>query len=215
MVVFNIYSNYIDKEKFRMIEKLIYKFVDNIGEFNNFDDTQLEQAKYTFKILIYEVTKLAILTIIFALFGYFREIITILFIMSVTKPFIGGYHEDTQLKCFIATLLISIGIIFLMKYSNLSLLSLITLNLLIIFSVYNKAPIINDKMPITKDELIIKNRKLGISAVILFSISSIILFKISWLSQLIVWTLLVQTILMFNRYTPKGGEINENQKITR
>ena len=198
-----------------MIEKLIYKFVDNIGEFNNFDDTQLEQAKYTFKILIYEVTKLAILTIIFALFGYFREIITILFIMSVTKPFIGGYHEDTQLKCFIATLLISIGIIFLMKYSNLSLLSLITLNLLIIFSVYNKAPIINDKMPITKDELIIKNRKLGISAVILFSISSIILFKISWLSQLIVWTLLVQTILMFNRYTPKGGEINENQKITR
>lgn len=135
--------------------------------------------------------------------------------MSATKPFIGGYHEDTQLKCFIATLLISIGIIFLMKYSNLSLLSLITLNLLIIFSVYNKAPIINDKMPITKDELIIKNRKLGISAVILFSISSIILFKISWLSQLIVWTLLVQTILMFNKYTPKGGEINENQKITR
>ena len=215
MVVFNIYLNYIDKEKFRMIEKLIYKFVDNIGEFNNFDDTQLEQAKYTFKILIYEVTKLAILTIIFALFGYFREIITILFIMSVTKPFIGGYHEDTQLKCFIATLIISICIISLMKFSNLSLLSLITLNLLIIFSVYNKAPIINDKMPITKDELIIKNRKLGISAVILFSISSIILFKISWLSQLIVWTLLVQTILMFNKYTPKGGEINENQKITR
>lgn len=198
-----------------MIEKLIYKFIDNIGEFNNFDDIQLEQAKYTFKILIYEITKLLILTIIFSLFGYFIEIITILFIMSATKPFIGGYHEDTQLKCFIATLLISIGIIFLMKYSNLSLLSLITLNLLIIFSVYNKAPIINDKMPITKDELIIKNRKLGISAVILFSISSIILFKISWLSQLIVWTLLVQTILMFNKYTPKGGEINENQKITR
>lgn len=198
-----------------MIEKLIYKFVDNIGEFNNFDDTQLEQAKYTFKILIYEVTKFVILTIIFALLGYLGEIITILFIMSVTKPFIGGYHEDTQLKCFIATLVISICIIFLMKFSNLSLLSLITLNLLIIFSVYNKAPIINDKMPITKDELIIKNRKLGISAVILLAITSIILFKISWLSQIIVWTLLVQTILMFNKYISKGGEINENQKIIR
>lgn len=193
-----------------MIEKLIYKFVDSIGEFNNFDDTQLEQAKYTFKIFIYEITKLIILTIIFALFGYLREIITILFIMSVTKPFIGGYHEDTQLKCFMATLVISICIIFLMKFSNLSLLSLITLNLLIIFSVYNKAPIINDKMPITKDALIIKNRKLGISAVILLAITSIILFKISWLSQILVWTLLVQTILMFNKYIPKGGEINEN-----
>lgn len=198
-----------------MIEKLIYKFVDSIGEFNNFDDTQLEQAKYTFKIFIYEITKLIILTIIFALFGYLREIITILFIMSVTKPFIGGYHEDTQLKCFMATLVISICIICLMKFSNLSLLSLITLNLLIIFSVYNKAPIINDKMPITKDALIIKNRKLGISAVILLAITSIILFKISWLSQIIVWTLLVQTILMFNKYIPKGGEINENQKIIR
>lgn len=193
-----------------MIEKLIYKFVDNIGEFNNFDNTQLEQAKYTFKVLIYEVTKLIILTIIFSLFGYFREIITILFIMSITKPFIGGYHEDTQLKCFMATLIISIGIIILMKFSDLSLLSLITLNLLIIFSVYNKAPIINDKMPITKDELIIKNRKLGISSVILFAITSIILFKISWLSQTIVWSLLVQTILMFNKYYSKGGDINEN-----
>lgn len=198
-----------------MIKKLIYKFVDSIGEFNNFNDTQLEQAKYTFKIFIYEITKLIILTIIFALFGYLREIITILFIMSVTKPFIGGYHEDTQLKCFMATLVISICIICLMKFSNLSLLSLITLNLLIIFSVYNKAPIINDKMPITKDALIIKNRKLGISAVILLAITSIILLKISWLSQIIVWTLLVQTILMFNKYIPKGGEINENQKIIR
>lgn len=198
-----------------MIEKLIYKFVDNIGEFNNFNDTQLEQARYTFKVLIYEIIKFVILAIIFALFGYFREIITILLIMSVTKPFIGGYHEDTQFKCFIATLVIAICIISLMKFSNLSLLSLITLNLLIIFSVYNKAPIINDKMPITKDELIIKNRKIGISAVILFAISSIILFKISWLSQIIVWTLLVQTILMFNKYIPKGGEIHENQKIIR
>lgn len=79
--------------------------------------------------------------------------------MSSIKPFIGGYHEDTQLRCFIATLIIVFSIIFLAKNNTLSFESCLILNFISIFSIYNKAPIINDKMPITRNDLIKKIEK--------------------------------------------------------
>ena len=75
-----------------------------------------------------------------------------------------------------------------------------------IFSVYNKAPIINDKMPITREDLIRKNRKIGIINVVSIALLSLIMFKVKWISQIIVWTILVQAILMFNKYKGIGGK---------
>lgn len=183
-----------------MLEKLIYKFVDNLGEYNNYTVEQIEQAKYSIKVIVYEIIKILLILIIFSILGYFKESLLILSVMSVTKPFIGGYHEETQVKCFIATLILVSFITFLVKNNMLEFKSCIILNLISIFSIYNKAPIINDKMPITREELIRKNRRIGISNILILSILSIILFNITWFSQTIVWTILVQTILMFNKY---------------
>ena len=183
-----------------MLEKFIYKFVDSIAEYNNFTEIQTIQAKYSIKIISYEVIKILFLLIILYIFNYFKEGFLTILIMSSIKPFIGGYHEDTQLKCFIATLLIVILIIFLSENNTLSFVSCLILNFISIFSIYNKAPIINDKMPITRNDLIKRNRKIGLINTIFFLSLSIILFKIIWFSQIIVWTILVQTILMFNKY---------------
>lgn len=78
-----------------MIEKLIYRFVDSLSEYNNYNEEQVEQIKYSLKVIVYELIKIILLIIIFSILGYFKESLLILFIMSITKPFIGGYHEDT------------------------------------------------------------------------------------------------------------------------
>ena len=49
-------------------------------------------------------------------------------------------------------------------------------------------------------ELIRKNRRIGITNVVILTLLSIIIFKVRWASQIIVWTVLVQAILMFNKY---------------
>ncbi|WP_394883865.1 accessory gene regulator B family protein, partial [Clostridium tertium] len=97
-------------------------------------------------------------------------------------------------------------IIILFENNRLNLISSIILNLISIFSVYNKAPIINDKMPITREDLIRKNRKIGIINVVSIALLSLIMFKVKWISQIIVWTILVQAILMFNKYKGIGGK---------
>lgn len=188
-----------------MIETFIYRFVDSLGEYNNYNEEQVEQVKYSLKVIVYELIKIIFLIIIFSILGYFKESFLILFIMSITKPFIGGYHEDTQLKCFTATWILIVIIIVLFKSNKLNFTSSITLNLISIFSIYNKAPIINDKMPITREDLIMKNRKIGIINVVILTLLSLIMFEVKWISQIIVWTILVQAMLMFNKYKKIGG----------
>lgn len=189
-----------------MIEKLVYNLVNSIGKYNDFSDEQIEQCDYALKAIVYEIVKFLLVIFTFFLLGYFKESLLIIFIMAITKPFIGGYHEDTQVKCFIATLIIVVLIIKLFENNKLNFISSIILNLISIFSIYNKAPIVNDKMPITREEIIRKNRKIGIINVVILAIASIVMFQVKWISQITIWTILVQAILMFNKYK-KGGLI--------
>jgi accessory gene regulator B len=182
------------------MEKLIYKFVDNLGEYNNFTNEQIEQSKYALKVAIYELIKIFLIISIFSLLGYFKESALIIFIMLITKPFIGGYHEDTQIKCFIATFILVSFIIILSESNKLNLISCIILNLISVFSIYNKAPVIDARMPITREDLIRKNRKIGITNIIILALLSIIMFKVTWFSKIVVYTILVQAMLMFNKY---------------
>ena len=183
-----------------MIGKFSKSIINDLSKYNNYTKEQQEQMEYTLRVLSYEFIKGIIIIIIFSCFGYLKEAILTLGVMSITKPFIGGYHEDSQTKCFIATLILTLSITLLSNVNHLSFLSCLILNLMSIFCVYNKAPVINDKMPLTRKELIKKNRVIGITSIVILSVISLIMFKIKWFSQIIVWTNIIQTMFMFNKY---------------
>lgn len=189
------------------MEKVIKKFVSSIAIYNNYTDEQKEEVEYTLKIIIYELIKILAIIIIFHLMGYLEESLMILFVMSVTKPFIGGYHEDSQIKCFIATGVLVAIIIQLSVASNINFVSGILLNIISMFTVYNKAPIINEKMPITREDLIEKNRAKGIRNTCILAIGSLAFFYLTPLSQVVIWTILIQCILMFNKKEYKAKNI--------
>ncbi|NFF81740.1 accessory regulator AgrB [Clostridium botulinum] len=186
-----------------MIREFIGDFVQDICNYNGYSEEQCEQIQYTTTVLFFEFIKLISIIIIFSLIGYCKESIIIIGIMCLTKPFIGGYHEDTQMKCFIATMLITIGIIKLSLNCKLNFISNCILIFISLFSIYNTAPVLNDKMPITRLELINKNRVLGMSISSILAIISIILYKYSSLYNIITWTILFQSILMFNKREKK------------
>lgn len=73
--------------------------------------------------------------------------------MCIIRPFIGGYHENTQIKCFVATLILEIGILILSLQCNIGFISNCILISLSIFCMWNQAPIINSKMPISRPQL--------------------------------------------------------------
>ena len=193
-----------------MIDKIINWFIRDLQKHNNYNEIQLEQMKYFMKVTTYEFIKLVLVLLIFFLLGFFKECFVIIIFMMSTKPFTGGYHEDTQIKCFVGTLIIVSSIILISKNSNLDIVTCIILNLISIFCIYNQIPIINEKMPLTKKKLIKRNRYIGIVNTLVFLVISIIMFNLKWFSQTIVWTCVVQVMLLFNKYKKIGGIKNED-----
>jgi accessory gene regulator B len=182
-----------------MVKSISKKIINSIAASDKYSKDELEQMEYVLVSIVFEWIKLGTLIIIFSLLGYIREIIIILGVMSTTKIFIGGYHEDTQIKCFIASMLLTAGILVLSLQCNLTFVSNCVLIIISIFCLWHQAPAINPKMPITRHELLRKNRIRGLSITIIFGVISIVLYNYSSYYSVITWTILVNAILMFNK----------------
>ncbi|GAA0105225.1 hypothetical protein UT300013_18490 [Paraclostridium sordellii] len=188
-----------------MMMKKFDDFVESICKYNKFPDEQTEEIKYIMRIISLELIKLLIVIILFSIFGYTKEILLVVGVMICTRPFTGGYHESSQKRCLVATTILSVFIIILSENSSLNTISIIVINTVNIFSVYNQAPIVNACMPITKDSLIKKNKKIAIvNYIILFAIS-IFLYKYMIYRNIITWTLTLNVCLMFNQKKHKGA----------
>ncbi|WP_077847137.1 accessory gene regulator ArgB-like protein [Clostridium puniceum] len=187
-----------------MVKSVSKRIIQSISINEKYNKDELEQMEYALVTILFELMKMISLIIIFSLFGYFKEATIIVGIMCLVNPFIGGYHEDTQIKCFIATLLLAAGKLILSLQCNLSFLSNCILIFLSIFCVWNQAPVINSKMPITRPKLIKKNRVRGLRNLIILGLLSIVLYNYSSYYSLITWTILFEAILMFNKREYKG-----------
>lgn len=182
-----------------MVGYISKKIINSISANEKYDGNQLEQMEYTLKILLNELIKMLLIIVVFSVLGYFREIIIIIVVMCAIKPFIGGYHEDTQIKCFIATTIIASAILILSLQCNLSFISNCILVCISIFCIWNQAPIINSKMPITRAKLVRNNRIRGLSTSTILGALSVILYNYNNYYSIITWTILFEAILMFNK----------------
>ena len=89
-----------------MIRTLSKKFVKYIASAETTKD-EIEEMEYILNVYTFEFLKIAGLIILFSACGYFKESLTVIILFSTVRPYIGGYHETTQLRCFIVTLIIT------------------------------------------------------------------------------------------------------------
>ena len=152
-----------------------------------------------------EILKIIIIITVFSILGYMKEIILIMFTLACVRPFTGGYHEYSHKRCLIATMTLAYFIILISKNSNLNNISTILLNIVNIFSIYHQSPIINTYMPITKENLIRRNKTIAVLNSIILSIISVIIIRYGIYSNIITWTLTMNVCLMFNLRESKEG----------
>jgi accessory gene regulator B len=182
-----------------ILRKIIKKIAQYISRTNQYTIDEEEQIEYALRILVFEILKAFGLIIIFSLIGYSFQAIVAIGTMILLRPFIGGYHEDTQIKCFTATLIIIGSIIYLSINLHIDLISKQILNGASLYCIWHQAPIINPKMLLTKPNLLKRNRIIGISFTLIFVLVSILLYKYTLVSNTILWTIVFQALLMFNK----------------
>lgn len=182
-----------------MIRTLSKKFVKYIASAETTKD-EIEEMEYILNVYTFEFLKIAGLIILFSACGYFKESLTVIILFSTVRPYIGGYHETTQLRCFIVTLIITGFIIALSFNVDVNIYGEIILLIISIFAVYNQAPVLNPEMPISNEKNIRRNRVKGLTHFILWSILSVIIYKYLYIySMIILWSLVVNALYMFNR----------------
>lgn len=184
-----------------MVKTISKKIINSISRStaDKYSNDELEQMEYALVTILFESIKILSTIIIFFLIGYWKEVIIIQIIMCSVKPFIGGYHEETQIKCFITTLLSITGILILSMQCTLSFISNCILIFLSIFCIWNQAPVINSKMPITRPEIINKNRKTGLRNVTIIGLISIVTYCYSSYYLIATWTIILLALEMFNK----------------
>jgi accessory gene regulator B len=185
------------------LRKALKIFANYISRMNQHTKDEEEQIEYVLRIIVFETLKIIGVISTFSLIGYSTQVIVAILAMIISKPFIGGLHEDNQVKCFIATLIIIGSVIYLSMNVRVDLISKLILSAVVIYCIWHQAPIINPKMQLTKPELIKRNRTLGIFIVVILIIISIILHRHMPVSNTILWTMVFQALLMFNKKTTK------------
>ena len=95
-------STYVINESiwFIVIKKITKLIVNDLSKYANYNTDQKEQIEYSLAIIIYELIKFIFLLLSLYFLGFFKEGLVVLISMIISKPFIGGYHEDSQIKCF-------------------------------------------------------------------------------------------------------------------
>lgn len=181
------------------MRKVIKRISSYIAMANRYTKDEEEQVEYAMRITVFEFLKVIAIMIIFSLMGYPIHAITATFTMAVIKPFIGGYHEDTQIKCFIATLIVIGSIIYLSINLRLDIISKLILSGVTCYCIWHQAPIINLKMKLIRPDLIKRNRVIGIGLTVIFLVIAIIFYEYKDISDAILWTVVFQTLLMFNK----------------
>lgn len=181
------------------LREIIKKLAKYISKTNQYTKDQEEQAEYALRIIVFETLKIIGVIILFSLMGYPNEAMIAIGTMAISKPYIGGYHEETQIKCFVATLIIIGSVIWLTINLRIDFISKLILNAVAFYCIWNQAPVINPRMQLTRTELIKRNRVLGISITLVLILISIIFYNNVVVSNTIIWTMVFQALLMFNK----------------
>lgn len=178
----------------RILKSIFAKMVDE-----SYSTHERELLEYVFIVYSYELIKAFIIIAAFFIMGYLKESLIICSVMFISRPFIGGYHEDTQFKCLIATFISVLWILILGKNSQLTFYGNILFVMLSIFCIWNQAPVIDEKMPITKQHLINRNRIIGTVIVSIFAMLSVFLYEKSVYYIFITWTIVFEALMMFKK----------------
>lgn len=128
----------------------------------------IEYMEYTLHSILDELTKLAIYTVLFAVLGKLSQFLFILIVLFPIRWASGGLHSKTFLGCFICSLLMFIGLIYVspfLPYPNALLFAILSLLSLVSLSHVPYTPAFR---PITKDRTIRILRSFYIVAIFLW-----------------------------------------------
>lgn len=169
----------------------------------DYEFSELEKAKieYTSKVLIGEITKILILLIFFSLLGKAIDLLYVLSSLILLRPFTGGFHNSTYIKCLIFTLLFTVTVLYISNILILSPIAIIIIAISELVIIFLKVPVYGHNRPTLSSNQCIKFKVIS-SVVVILHLLLFFLTKTNPYLQVAVWVHIIQLILL----SLKGGK---------
>lgn len=106
------------------------------------------KISYYMETVLAELEKLAILISIFSVLGFFYDIVVIVGVMMMTRPYIGGTHKDSCVQCLLTTILFCGVSICIARYISLNFWWQMIVTILMIRTLWKMLPATSKYRPI-------------------------------------------------------------------
>lgn len=189
-----------------LFNRLINHLVMTISSHTSVNDGDIEKIRYSLIVILGELFKFVILSILFTILGRFSLFLFSLALLLILRSFSGGKHFGGTLQCllvsmlfFIVTCIVAVDIFPVTKTESCMFL----ISSLVLVALF--APCPNPKRPIKHKK---RKRNLWILSVLSSSILGLLLFFLSDSNLLACGstTLLLQSVQLIHW---KGGVSNE------
>lgn len=140
---------------------------DCIKKGENLTELQMDKVKYAMMVILNEVEKFLMLTVMFAILGEIKIYIISLAVVLSVRFTIGGYHRKTFWGCFFFSLCFLSVVIMMTKFISLPDIFPIMIFLLYCVFIALKAPILPEYRPEPDDK---RKKKLKVYACIIMGV---------------------------------------------
>lgn len=201
-----------------MKDLIINKTMNTIKRYSDFDNTKLAEIKYGLESLYTAITKLVVILFINFLLGSIKEFIYIYFFYGLLRFSGFGLHAKKTSHCWFLSLIILVSVPLMVKYIEIPRHICISLMTFLLIWIIIFAPADTEKHPlINKKKRILYKIICSLNALIYLII--VILSKNIYLSNILLFSLLIQVILVlpityrilglkynnYKNYVRKGG----------
>lgn len=139
------------------------------------EDGSITNVKIGFYIetMLSEIEKIIIIIFVYGLLGFFKDIIVILSLMLMLRPYIGGTHKDTFKGCLLKTMFFSgIGIL-IARCIHTDIVLHIIATIILIYHIVKVGPVVSKYRPEYEGELL---KRIKVKGVLMILILNVIYF---------------------------------------
>lgn len=162
--------------------------IDFIKEHKGYDDKQAIKAAYQVRLFIHLMIYVVLIGAILGVMGYLKEALIVFVAMKFYRGNAGGIHLKGNISCFIWSLLIISGIIFMSLYVGGTLILEIVLLLYILVIWYLYVPQGTSQRPLRRED---EKKKMKTTMLVLILLTVGVRFINETVFLLCLWSLFV------------------------
>ncbi len=154
-----------------------------------------EKLLYGLEGLYISITKLFIVSLIAFFLGFLKEFICILILFNIIRYPGFGFHASKSRVCFISTVILMIGLPYLLISIPLNIITIVSLSIISVSIFFIYAPADTAKRPLTNKSKRLIRKLCAVTLAISYSLIAITSTNLL-VSKLFLSALLIETILI-------------------